>query len=164
MPSSTRSFAAVFAHAHRPVRAMLESASVGIGSFTPQEAMQQMRPHAGLPEMRQRGSHEPDRGQQVRVHGGLQRGVVDLERSRRWRAARVRDENVEPAEALHRRVDELLRRLGLGDVRDDRERLARHLALRVAQGLLSSRADHDLRALAGERERRRAARGPSKTP
>src|SRR6185437_8323414 len=57
---------------------------------------------------------------------------------------------------LHRGIDETLRGLGLRDVRDDRERLARHLPLRVAERLLYPRADHDLRALARERQRRRA--------
>jgi hypothetical protein len=35
MSSGTRSAAAVFAHAHSPVRAIFEAAKVGIGCFTP---------------------------------------------------------------------------------------------------------------------------------
>src|SRR5215217_3685892 len=44
MPSSNRSAAAVLAQAHRPVRAVLDRARVGIGSFTALEVIRQMRP------------------------------------------------------------------------------------------------------------------------
>jgi hypothetical protein len=45
MPSSARSCAAVFAHAHSPVRAMLDSVRSRTGWRTVTEAMKQTRPH-----------------------------------------------------------------------------------------------------------------------
>src|SRR5207244_13326037 len=44
MPSGKSSDAAVLAQAQRPVRAVFDNASVGIGCFTEYEVMQQMRP------------------------------------------------------------------------------------------------------------------------
>ena len=44
MPSSIRSCAAVFAHAHRPVRAVFEYASVGIGCLIEYDVIRQIRP------------------------------------------------------------------------------------------------------------------------
>ena len=44
MPSGARSAAAVFAHAHRPARAVFEAARSGIGCFTALEVISTIRP------------------------------------------------------------------------------------------------------------------------
>src|SRR3954467_14624047 len=45
MPSANTSWAAVLIHAHSAVRATFDMANVGMGCFTEDDVMQQIRPH-----------------------------------------------------------------------------------------------------------------------
>ena len=68
---------------------------------------------------------------------------------------RVVDEHVDPAEPAHGRLDEVGAGVGIGDVGDDRERLASgrlHPSGRLAQTVLASAREHDVRACLGKRD------------
>ena len=100
MPSSIRSCAAVFAHAHRPVRATFEYARSGIGCLTALEVMKQMRPQ---PAARMWGTAASARRIEVcrfAFRARLELVVVDLEGPRLRRPAGVGHQDVERAEPL----------------------------------------------------------------
>ncbi len=157
MSSPIRSWAAVFAHAHRPVRAVFEYARPGIGCLIENDVIRQIRPPAGGAHVRDRGLHQPDRGQQVRVDRGEHRVVLHVEGAGRWGTAGVRDQDVQPAEPLDGRRDQPGGGVGLGHVRRDREDLAGELGRRRLQRLGAPGADGDARTLARHRKRRTAS-------
>ena len=106
IPSSTSSCAAVFAHPQRPARAVFEVARSGSAAFAVLEAIRQIGPQPAAGQVRQRGSDETDRGQQVRLDRVPQGVVVDLDRLGLRRPAGVRDQDVQGAEALDGLVHE----------------------------------------------------------
>ena len=69
---------------------------------------------------------------------------------RRELAAGVVDEDVDPPEALHRPLDEVLHVLWLADVGPNREAVAAELALDLLERPRPPSADGDLRARADE--------------
>ena len=100
MPSGKRSAAAVLAHAHSPVRAVFERASVGMGCFTDDDVMQQMRPQ---PLARMWGTASRTSRTDVSrlaLRAAASCLVVDVEGPARRRAAGVGHEDVDAARPL----------------------------------------------------------------
>ena len=83
--------------------------------------------------------------------------VVELEGPGRRRAARVGDQDVEPAEAVDGGTDEAMWCGRIGDVLDQRQHFGPlgQLLLGGPQGVLAPGAHHDLAALFGQRHGRR---------
>ena len=69
-------------------------------------------------------AHARERAAQVHVDDGVEVVVAHLPQHGVAQHARIRDEDVEPPEAVDRRRDELLRRLGGTHRSDDRDGLA----------------------------------------
>ena len=146
MPSAIRSCAAVFAHAHRPVRAVFEYASVGIGCLIENDVIRQIRPQ---PAARMCGTAACTRRIEVSRFAFIAAStcvVLHVEGARRRRTAGVRDQDVEPAEPLDGRRDQARGRVGLGHVRRDRQDLAGELGRGGLQRLSALRAQMATRA------------------
>ena len=60
-------------------------------------------------EVRQRGPQQPHRAPQRPVDGGLPGGLIEVVEPARWRAARVDDQQVQPAQRLDRSRDGIRR-------------------------------------------------------
>ena len=101
--------------------------------------------------MRDRGLHQADRGQLVRVDRGEHLRILHVEGARRWRTTRVRDQDVDASEPFDGRRDEARGRVGLGDVRGDRQDLAGELGRGGLEALRAPGADHHPSAVGRQR-------------
>ena len=97
------------------------STRCGEGSRTASELIRTIRPWSLCEQVRQRQLDEPHDRKQQQVDRLLDLLRVDLDGLRAGRAAAVRDEDVDPAAGLDRRVDGAREVVRLADVADDRD-------------------------------------------